>query len=61
MNTTSELVTNRRTSAGPVRGFGILNGLVLLGVLLQGVWAGEFMGQMGGPDWVGLHQTRIRE
>lgn len=39
-----------------VRAFSMLNGLVLLGVLLQGLWAGEFMGDVGGADWVEVHQ-----
>lgn len=33
----------------------MLNGLVLLGILLQGLWAGEFMGGVGGADWVEVH------
>jgi len=34
-----------------------LNGLTLLGVLLQAVWAGEFIGRHGGrQDWVAVHE-----
>lgn len=43
-------------SAGAVRAFSILNGLTLLGVLLQAVWAGEFIGRRGRQDWVTVHE-----
>lgn len=56
MSASTEPVTSRRSAAGAVRAFSILNGLVLLGVLLQGVWAGEFIGRTDGPDWLRLHQ-----
>ncbi|WP_236793718.1 hypothetical protein [Amycolatopsis sp. GM8] len=36
-------------------GFTVLNGLVLLGVLFQGVSAGLFMGRLG-TAWVHVHQ-----
>ncbi|MGH3492272.1 MAG: hypothetical protein ACRDRL_19470 [Sciscionella sp.] len=47
-------VTGNRAAA--LRAFSILNGLVLLGVLLQALWAGAFMGHLGGADWVTVHQ-----
>jgi hypothetical protein len=43
-------------SPGTVRIFSILNGLTLLGVLLQAVWAGEFIGRNGRQDWVTVHE-----
>jgi len=50
-------VTRGHASAGAVRAFSILNGLTLLGVLLQAVWAGEFIGRHGGrQDWVTVHE-----
>lgn len=48
--------TVHHVPAGTVRAFSILIGLVLLGVLLQGLWAGEFMGGVGGADWRQMHQ-----
>ncbi|MBO0769964.1 MAG: hypothetical protein J2P35_00745 [Actinobacteria bacterium] len=56
MTVSTEPVTGQRSSAGAGRAFSILNGLVLLGVLLQGLWAGEFIGRAAGPDWLRLHQ-----
>ncbi len=35
--------------------FSILNGLVLLGVVLQGLWAGGFIGHLDGAFWLQLH------
>jgi len=35
-------------SPGAVRAFSMLNGLVLLGILLQGVWAGGLVSDLGG-------------
>ncbi|MFY9807150.1 MAG: hypothetical protein WCC65_07220 [Pseudonocardiaceae bacterium] len=43
-------------SPGAVRIFSILNGLTLLGVLLQAVWAGEFIDRHGRHDWVTVHE-----
>jgi len=45
-----------RPSAGAVRMFSILNGLTLLGVLLQAVWAGEFIDRTGRDAWVTVHE-----
>lgn len=56
MNTRTEAVTHQRSSTGALRAFSILNGLALLGVLLQGLSAGGFLGHVGGADWLGLHQ-----
>lgn len=55
MRTGMEPETDRR-SAGASRAFSILNGLVLLGVLLQGLSAGGFLGRLGGMEWLQLHQ-----
>jgi hypothetical protein len=55
MRTGMEPETDRR-SAGTARAFSILNGLVLLGVLLQGLSAGGFLGRLGGVEWLRLHQ-----
>jgi len=33
-----------------------LNGLTLLGVLLQALWAGEFVGRHGRHDWIAVHE-----
>ncbi|MGB8962215.1 MAG: hypothetical protein WCC38_09705 [Pseudonocardiaceae bacterium] len=33
-----------------------MNGLTLLGVLLQAVWAGEFIDRHGRHDWVTVHE-----
>ncbi|MGH3856459.1 MAG: hypothetical protein ACRDR6_23820 [Pseudonocardiaceae bacterium] len=52
--------TGRRTedhpSASAVRLFSILNGLTLLGVLLQAVWAGEFIDRTGRDAWISVHE-----
>jgi ABC-type uncharacterized transport system permease subunit len=42
--------------AGAVRIFSIFNGLTLLGVLLQAVWAGEFIGRAGQGVWISVHE-----
>lgn len=42
--------------AGAVRMFSILNGLTLLGVLLQAVWAGEFIDRAGQEGWITVHE-----
>jgi heme A synthase len=41
--------------AGALRAFSVLNGLVLLGILLQGVWGGGLVGDVGSVDWRALH------
>jgi hypothetical protein len=43
-------------SAGAIRMFSILNGLTLLGVLLQAVWAGEFIDSSGRSAWITVHE-----
>lgn len=45
-----------QASPGAVRIFSILNGLTLLGVLLQAVWAGEFIDRHGRHNWVTVHE-----
>lgn len=37
--------------------YSALIGLATLGVLLQGVWAGLFLGKPGGHGWVEVHQV----
>jgi hypothetical protein len=44
------------TRTGALRAFSILNGLVLLGVVLQGLWAGGFIGHLAGTFWLQLHR-----
>jgi hypothetical protein len=39
-----------------LRAFSVLNGLVLLGVVLQGLWAGGFIGHLAGTFWLQLHR-----
>lgn len=41
---------------GAVRAFSVLNGLTLLGVLLQAVWAGEFIDRTDRAAWVTVHE-----
>ncbi|MGH3825931.1 MAG: hypothetical protein ACRDQX_01955 [Pseudonocardiaceae bacterium] len=48
--------TDDHPRAGAVRLFSILNGLTLLGVLLQAVWAGEFIDQRGRGAWITVHE-----
>ncbi|MEO7195327.1 MAG: hypothetical protein ABIZ05_10965 [Pseudonocardiaceae bacterium] len=48
--------TEDHPRAGAVRLFSILNGLTLLGVLLQAVWAGEFIDQPGRGAWNTVHE-----
>ncbi|MBV9160159.1 MAG: hypothetical protein JO309_10435 [Pseudonocardiales bacterium] len=43
-------------SAGAMRTFSILNGLTLLGVLLQAVWAGAFIDRAGRSAWITVHE-----
>lgn len=50
----TELRPPARTRA--LRGFSILNRLVLLGVVLQGLWAGGFIGHLDGAFWLQLHR-----
>ncbi|MGH3764555.1 MAG: hypothetical protein ACRDTX_05315 [Pseudonocardiaceae bacterium] len=45
-----------RPAPGAVRIFSILNGLTLLGVLLQAVWAGEFIDRAGQAAWITVHE-----
>ncbi len=49
-------VARGHASAGAIRAFSILNGLTLLGVLLQAVWAGEFIGRRGRQGWETVHE-----
>ena len=44
------------TRTGALRAFSILNGLGLLGVVLQGLWAGGFIGHLTGTFWLQLHR-----
>src|SRR5215475_10429762 len=46
----------RPDRVGALRAFSILNGLVLLGVVLQGLWAGGFIGDVSGAPWLQLHR-----
>jgi len=39
-----------------VRIFSMVNGLALLGVLLQAVWAGAFVDQAGRELWITVHE-----
>ncbi|MGH3783087.1 MAG: hypothetical protein ACRDRO_21310 [Pseudonocardiaceae bacterium] len=55
-STTPEPIAGVQASPGAVRIFSILNGLTLLGVLLQALWAGEFVGRLGRHDWVTVHE-----
>ncbi|MDQ2880468.1 MAG: hypothetical protein M3Y48_04180 [Actinomycetota bacterium] len=55
-STTPEPVAGVHASPGAVRIFSILNGLTLLGVLLQALWAGEFVGRHGQHGWVAVHE-----
>lgn len=46
-----------RLSPGAVRAFSVVNGLTLLGVLLQAVWAGAFIDRPVGRDiWITVHE-----
>jgi hypothetical protein len=56
VTTRTQPVTTRHPSFGALRAFSMLNGLVLLGVLLQGVWGGGILGRAGGVDWAFLHE-----
>ena len=51
--------TPQRTATAATRphpAFSALVGLTSLGVLLQGLWAGLFMGTDDGSTWVSVHQ-----
>lgn len=45
-----------RASGGAVRSFSIVNGLTLLGVLLQAVWAGQFIDRPDKGIWLTVHE-----
>ncbi|MGH3670644.1 MAG: hypothetical protein ACRDSH_08400 [Pseudonocardiaceae bacterium] len=47
---------NSPTAPGAIRAFSILNGLTLLGVLLQAVWAGEFIDRTERGVWLSAHE-----
>lgn len=47
---------SNRPSPGAIRLFSIVNGLTLLGVLLQAVWAGEFMSRTERATWLTVHE-----
>jgi heme A synthase len=49
------IVSNRPTPVA-VRIFSMVNGLTLLGVLLQALWAGAFIDQAGREAWVTVHE-----
>jgi nitronate monooxygenase len=51
-----EHTMNSPNSPGAVRAFSVLNGLTLLGVLLQAVWAGEFIDRTDRAAWVTVHE-----
>jgi hypothetical protein len=42
--------------AKALHAYSVLNGLVLLGVVLQGLWAGGFIGHLDGAFWLQLHR-----
>lgn len=54
--TLTEPGTGHGVPPGPVRAFSVLNGLVLLGVLLQGFSAGDLMSHLGAV-WAEIHQV----
>jgi hypothetical protein len=45
-----------RLAPGAVRFFSIVNGLTLLGILLQAVWAGAFIDRPGANTWITVHE-----
>jgi heme A synthase len=55
----ADTVAGRRGSVrvGALRVFSILNGLILLGVLVQGMTGGAFLGGATGVNWAQLHQV----
>ncbi len=55
-STTPEPIAGVQASPGTIRAFSILNGLTLLGVLLQAVWAGEFIDRHGRHNWLAVHE-----
>ena len=54
MTARTQSAITHHASPGAVRAFSMLNGLVLLGILLQGVWAGGLVSDLGGA-WRVLH------
>ena len=54
MNMHTQSAITHRASPGAVRAFSMLNRLVLLGIVLQGVWAGGLVSDLGGA-WRVLH------
>jgi heme A synthase len=48
--------TGSKPARVAVRLFSILNGLILLGVLMQAVWAGEFIDRAGRDAWITAHE-----
>lgn len=46
----------KRPSQRAVRIFSMANGLTVLGVLLQAVWAGAFIGRSGQQLWITVHE-----
>lgn len=46
----------RRASFTATVGFSLLNGLTLLGLFLQAVWAGEFIGRRNAHGFVSAHE-----
>jgi hypothetical protein len=51
-----ENIVSNRPAPAAVRIFSIVNGLTLLGVLLQAVWAGLFIDQTGRDMWITVHE-----
>lgn len=47
---------SNRPAPAAVRTFSVVNGLTLLGVLLQALWAGAFIDQTGRETWVTVHE-----
>ncbi len=46
----------RRPTAASAFGFSLLNGLTVLGLLLQAVWAGQFIGNRNAHGFVSAHE-----
>lgn len=51
-----EDIVSNRPSPAAVRVFSMVNGLTLLGVLLQAVWAGQFIDRAGRAPWITVHE-----
>jgi heme A synthase len=51
-----ENIVSNRPSPAAVKTFSMVNGLTLLGVLLQGVWAGLFIDRAEREPWVTVHE-----